>query len=193
MAIPRLGVALAHAGLVEDVRCANQIVDECGLTVAEVADDGDIPHKPRMRHQRRQVLGGIDRLRHLLLDEVEILDLQRRDDRLRDRLGVLFLRSGLDALSVDLDCRRVVFFLLVQHHGRLLFADVIAVQTAAGVAELLLVVIHPLVVTVFDHGRVVVVVRVQYRPGVIAKLVVEVLVGVLHGVFFSRKGLRRGT
>ena len=62
---------------------------------------------------------GVEQLnfyRQLLLHLGKLVVRHRRDDRLRQQLGVLVLHQRLYPIAVDLGGRRVVLFVLVQHH-----------------------------------------------------------------------------
>eukprot|EP00964_Phaeocystis_antarctica_P122394 scaffold86053_cov47-Phaeocystis_antarctica.AAC.4 len=112
------------AGLrrLEVVRLVHQHVDEGRLAVVQVADDGDVADEVRVLHHGYEELLRVHVRRLLLLDDVEVLGLDRRDDSLRDRHRVLVLHSRLDLLAVHLHRGGIVLLVLVQHNATLLLA-----------------------------------------------------------------------
>ena len=153
-----------------------------------VADDGDVAHEVGVGHQRFEEVPRVHRRRRLLLDEVKVLGLYGRDDRLRDRLRVLLLYGRLDLLAVDLDRGRVILFVLVQHDPRVLVVAVLHLRIAVAtdlqivvivvIAGSLLEIVAAVLILVaaLDFGsRVILVAAVEIRPDVIAELVVEVV------------------
>ncbi len=198
--LARLRLGVHHrALLVEDVRLGDEAVEQRRLAVAEVADHRHVPHQRRVAHHVEEEGVGVPRRRPLLLDDVERLRLERRDDRLGERLRVLLLDRRLHLLAVHLHGGGIVLLVLVQHDARLL----VAVATPIGVLQQSIpsyasVVFHPLlllrrlIVTVLDLRRISVFVAVNLRPDVVSKLIVEVLLNI-HAPYSPRARGPRGS
>mmetsp|Transcript_67414 Transcript_67414/g.160812 ORF Transcript_67414/g.160812 Transcript_67414/m.160812 type:complete len:363 (-) Transcript_67414:150-1238(-) len=89
-------------------------VHEGGLPMVHGTQETNVANQVGLVHHGSEEIEVKGRVRHLLLQEIEVFGLNRRDDGIRQRLGVFHLDQSF-CVAVDFFCIRVILLVFVQN------------------------------------------------------------------------------
>mmetsp|Transcript_13573 Transcript_13573/g.28347 ORF Transcript_13573/g.28347 Transcript_13573/m.28347 type:complete len:221 (-) Transcript_13573:15-677(-) len=135
----RVAYLLAHLPVFL-VGVQHKEVHEGGLPMVHGAQEADVANQVGLVHHGSEEVEVKGRVRHLLLQEIEVFGLNGRDDGIRQRLGIFHLDQSF-CIAIDFFCIRVILLVFVQNdlpvttrlnalHGHITYPGAIIISLA---------------------------------------------------------------